>query len=169
MKLKFLLNTLEIDGPIKVGEQIGNFYLTTIDNKRVELEQIKGKWSILSFYPAINTVTCSAQLKWFFSENHSFRDQIKIINISADKPEVITKHLKKKGHTQTKQKTVYSDYDGFSFGKQAGVLIKKKKMLCRGVMVIDENRMVKYVQIVPRIEKQVDFNNLITFLEKIED
>ncbi len=35
-------------------------------------------------------------------------------------------------------------------------------------MVIDENRMVKYVQIVPRIEKQVDFNNLITFLEKIE-
>ena len=52
---------------------------------------------------------------------------------------------------------VLSDYAERDFGKKFGTLIKELKLLTRAVFVLDKDNIVKYVQYVPEITNEPDY------------
>jgi thiol peroxidase len=51
-----------------------------------------------------------------------------------------------------------SDYRDVSFGNAYGVLIKDLKLLARAVFVVDKKGVVRYLQIVPEIATEPDYD-----------
>jgi thiol peroxidase len=51
-----------------------------------------------------------------------------------------------------------SDYRDASFGNAYGVLIKDLRLLARAVFVVDKKGVVRYLQIVPEIATEPDYD-----------
>ena len=56
---------------------------------------------------------------------------------------------------------MYKLKDLIDFGKKFGTLIKELKLLTRAVFVLDKNNVVKYVQYVPEITNEPDYEAAI--------
>jgi len=76
----------------KVGDKVSNFELLDSEQKLVNLDEFKGKWVILYFYPKDNTPGCTNEACDFTDSLNYFKsaDAI-IIGVSPDKP---SSHLK---------------------------------------------------------------------------
>jgi thiol peroxidase len=56
------------------------------------------------------------------------------------------------------QVTTYSDYKDVDFGTKYGVLIKELRLLARTVLVVDADNVVRYIQIVPEVADEPDYD-----------
>ena len=54
-----------------------------------------------------------------------------------------------------------SDHRDASFGRAYGVLIKDLRLLARAVFVVDKKGVVRYVQIVPEIATEPDYDAVL--------
>ena len=54
-----------------------------------------------------------------------------------------------------------------SFGKDWGVLIDELKILARAVFVLDSKGVVQYVQVVPEVAEEPDYDSAIAAVEKL--
>ena len=63
--------------------------------------------------------------------------------------------------TGVKNVVTLSDHRDASFGKAYGVLIKDLRLLARVVFVVDKAGVVRYVQIVPEIAAEPDYNAVL--------
>jgi len=61
-----------------------------------------------------------------------------------------------------------SDYRDASFGKAFGVLIKELRLLARAVFVIDSKGIVRYIQIVPEIASEPDYEAALDAVKGLE-
>lgn len=72
---------------LKIGVQAPEFSLPDNDNKIYKLNDLKGKWVVLYFYPKDNTPGCTLEAKDFTEKIKEFekRNAI-IIGVSPDSP-----------------------------------------------------------------------------------
>jgi thiol peroxidase len=56
---------------------------------------------------------------------------------------------------------VLSDYRDRSFGKAYGVLIRESQLLARCVFVVDRANIIQYIQLVPEIGQEPDYQSVI--------
>jgi thiol peroxidase len=61
-----------------------------------------------------------------------------------------------------------SDYRDASFGKAYGVLIKDLRLLARAVFVVDNKGIVRYVQIVPEIATEPDYDSALKAVQELK-
>jgi thiol peroxidase len=54
-----------------------------------------------------------------------------------------------------------SDHRDASFGNAYGVLIKELRLLARSVFVIDQSDVVRYMEIVPEVTNQADYEKAL--------
>jgi peroxiredoxin Q/BCP len=82
---------------LKVGDDAPNFCLIDKDNKKVCLEDFRGKYVILYFYPKDNTPGCTTEAIGFTSILPDFQklDAV-VIGVSPDSPESHAKFAEKK-------------------------------------------------------------------------
>jgi len=70
---------------LKVGTQAPNFKVLNQDNKEVSLEDFKGKWVVLYFYPKDNTPGCTVEAKEFEKLREEFeKENVVILGVSKD-------------------------------------------------------------------------------------
>ncbi len=82
--------------PIKPGDPAYNFTLISDDGKTVKLEDYKGKWVVLYFYPKADTPGCTTQAKEYTKLIDEFRkNNIQVFGISTDDLESIRKFKQK--------------------------------------------------------------------------
>jgi len=60
----------------------------------------------------------------------------------------------------------YSDYKNASFGNAYGVLIKELRLLARSIFVIDKDNIIKYVEIVPEITEQPEYDSVLKTVKR---
>jgi thiol peroxidase len=65
------------------------------------------------------------------------------------------------GAAGVKNVQTLSDHRDASFGKAYGVLIKDLRLLARAVFVVDKKGIVRYVQIVPEIATEPDYDAVL--------
>ena len=164
MKLKFITKTINIGTPPKIGEKIENFYLIDDKLNKVKLSDLKKKWTIISFFPSLDTKVCSLQVKYFSDYVKKLKD-IAMINVSVDLPFAQQRFCKE--NKISKKTHVLSDYR-HDFASKTNLLIKEVHLLCRGVMVIDQKNVVKYLEISKNIVKQVNFKSLVKFIDSLK-
>ena len=150
---------------IKVGQQAPEATLTANDLSEVKLSSlIKGKTTILSVVPSLDTGICDLQTRRFNTEAGKLGDKVQILTISVDLPFAQKRWCGSAGVDKIK---TLSDYRYASFGEAFGVLIKGLRLLTRAIFIVDTNGKVRYVQLVPEITTEPDYKAALDALQKI--
>ena len=149
---------------IKVGDKAPEF--TAVDNglKPVKLSDFKGKVKLLSIFPSIDTGVCSMQTHKFNSEAGSYGDKVAFIAISVDLPFALKRFCGAEGINNL---TTLSDYKEVDFGSKYGYLIKDLRLLARGVVVIDKDDVIRYVEVVPNVGHEPNYDEALKVLKTL--
>ncbi len=163
--IKFKGSPLTLEGDlIKIGAKSPDFKVVSQDMKEVTLSDFRGKVKVITFFVSLDTSVCDLQVRKFNNEATAFSSDIVVLGISKDLPFAQKRFCEMNG---IKNVTVLSDYRYSSFGKNYGLLIKEWNLLARGVLIIDKNDIVRYVQIVEELTNQPDYEDVLKTLKEI--
>ncbi len=130
--------------------------------KPIRLADLKGKPTLLSVVPSLDTGVCQKQTKRFNEELGALGDRINAVTISLDLPFAQNRFC---GAENIKNMRVGSDYQDRQFGKNWGTLIEELKILQRSVFVLDKNGKVVYAQQVKEVTEEPDYAAALTALK----
>lgn len=166
MELKVTINgnPLTLTGQaVKVGDKAPDFTVLDADLKEVRLSDFKGRIKLISVTPSLDTPVCDMQARRFNEEAAKLPEDVVVINISMDLPFAISRFCTTSGIDKVK---AYSDHRDASFGNAYGVLIKELRLLARSIFVIDEEDVIRYIEIVPEIKNPPDYEKALEAIKK---
>ncbi|MBK7921232.1 thiol peroxidase [Veillonella sp. YH-vei2232] len=146
-------------GPeVKVGQAAPDF--TLLDNGLAPktLKDFAGKVKVISVVPSLDTGVCDAQTRWFNQDATKLSDDVVVLTVSMDLPFAQKRWC---GAAGVENVVTLSDHKDASFGENYGFLIEELRLLTRGVVVIDKNDKVTYVEYVPEVTHAVNFDATI--------
>ena len=158
-------NPVDVAGNLpKVGSTAPNFTLVDKALADVTLDSFAGKRKVLNIFPSVDTPTCAASIRAFNKLAASINNTV-VLNISADLPFAQTRFCAAEGIENVQN---LSSMRGRDFLMNYGVLLFTSKLagLCaRAVIVLDEKNIVKYVQLVPEIAEEPNYDAAIAALK----
>lgn len=137
-----------------VGAVAPDFAAIDSASKEVHLHDFKGKTVVISVFPSIDTSVCASQEREFNRRATATHDNVVVVSISKDLPFALSRFCAAEG---LKNVHPLSDYRASEFGIKYGFLIKENMLLARGVVVVDTNGKIAYVQYVDDITKEPDY------------
>ena len=149
---------------IKVNDIAVDFSVLNNSFKEVKLSDFDGKVKILSIFPSIDTGVCSKQAHTFNSEASALSDDIVILAISNDLPFALNRFCSADG---IKNIITLSDHKNLDFSAKYGFLIEELRLIARGVIVIDKDNIVRYVQYVPEITTEPDYQSALSVAKEL--
>ncbi|NFE19867.1 thiol peroxidase [Clostridium botulinum] len=157
MEIKFMGNPMTLEGnELKIGDMAPDF--TAIDNnmKPVSLEDTKGV-RILSVVPSLDTEVCDLETRTFNSKAAEIPN-VTIYTISMDLPFAQARWCGAHGVDKV---ITLSDFKDRLVGKNYGTYIKELGLLTRAVFVIDSNNKITFVEYVPEVTNQPNFDKVL--------
>jgi thiol peroxidase len=149
---------------VKVGDRAPNFQVVDNAMQPATLDSFKGKVKIISSVPSLDTPVCDMETRRFNEEAGKLPDKVAVLTISMDLPFAQKRWCAAAGVEKVK---TLSDYQNRSFGCAYGVLIKELKLLARAVFIVDEQDMVRYVEIVPEMTKEPDYDRVLNAVKAL--
>lgn len=143
---------------VKVGDKAPDFRVMDNAMQPVTLESFKGKVKIITSVPSLDTPVCDMETRRFNEEAAKLSDRVTVLTISMDLPFAQARWCAAAGVENVK---TFSDYQDRSFGLAYGVLVKELKLLARAVFIVDDQDVVRYVQLVPEITREPDYDQVI--------
>jgi len=151
----FLGNPVSFTGKqLQVGDKALDFSLTATDLSKKSLADFDGKKKVLSVVPSIDTGICSTQTRRF-NEELAGLDNTVVLTVSMDLPFAQKRWC---GAAGVDKVITLSDHKDASFGENYGFLIEELRLLTRGVVVINKENKVTYVEYVPEVTQAVNFD-----------
>ncbi|MCO6456050.1 MAG: thiol peroxidase [Pirellulaceae bacterium] len=150
-------NPLTLAGDaVQAGQPAPDFKLHYYEGglKALTLADLRGKPSILSVVPSLDTPVCATQTKRFNEELSALGDRINAVTVSLDLPFAMNRFC---GAESIQNMRVASDYQDRNFGQRWGMLIEELKLLARGVFVLDASGNVVHAQTVPEVTSEPDY------------
>ncbi|HSV88832.1 MAG TPA: thiol peroxidase [Bacteroidales bacterium] len=142
---------------VTAGSPAKNFIAVGNDLKLVSLSDFKGKVRIISSVPSLDTGVCASQTIRFNQEAAGLKNT-QVITISCDLPFA----QKRFCASQEIDKIVtLSDHKDVDFGVKYGFLIEELRLLARGVIIIDKDDIVSYVELVKEISEHPDYEKAL--------
>lgn len=148
---------------ITVGDIAPDFNVLTKDLKSYNLKEMGSKKKLISVVPSIDTGVCDLQTIRFNEEAGKLQDTI-VATISMDLPFALSRYCASKG---IENAITLSDHREGSFGLSYGFLIKELRLLSRGVIVLDQNNKVTYVEYVKEVGEHPDYDRALAEVEKL--
>ncbi len=158
-------NPVDVAGNLpKVGSTAPNFTLVDKALADVTLETYAGKRKVLNIFPSVDTPTCAMSVR-AFNKHAAALDNTVVLNISADLPFAQTRFCAAEGIENVVN---LSTMRGRDFLMNYGVLLFTSKLAglaARAVIVIDENNVIKYLELVPEIANEPNYDAAIAALK----
>ncbi|WP_303059049.1 thiol peroxidase [Veillonella magna] len=154
--ITFVGNPMTLVGKeVKVGDKAPDF--TLLDNGLAvkTLKDYEGKVKIFSVVPSLDTGVCDAQTRWFNQNVTALSDDVVVLTVSMDLPFAQKRWC---GSAGVDNVVTLSDHKDASFGTNYGFLIEELRLLTRGIVVVDKNDKVTYVEYVPEVTNAVNFD-----------
>ncbi|TWU66324.1 thiol peroxidase [Crateriforma conspicua] len=164
--ITFKGNPMTLEGDeLTVGGPAPDFTLHFAGNglETLTLADLKGKPTIISVVPSLDTPTCAIQTKRFNQELAAMGDSINAVTVSRDLPFAQKRFC---GAEDIDMKTA-SDYQTHDFGRDYGLTIAELKLLARAVVLLDADGKVVYTQIVPEVAEEPDYDAALAELKKL--
>lgn len=155
-----------VGNEINVGEKAPEFTVLTPDLAPVQFSSFLGKRCIICSVPSIDTPVCDLETKRFNQEASRLGPDVVILTISMDLPFAQKRWCAANGVDRVH---LLSDHRDASFGTSYGVLIKELRLLARAVFLVDGGGLVQYVQIVPEVTKEPDYEAVLEALKKMSE
>ncbi len=128
----------------------------------VSLADLKGKPSIISVVPSLDTPVCQTQTKHFNQQLAELGDRVNALTISLDLPFAMNRFC---GAEDIQNMKVGSDYQDRAFGTGWGVLIEELKLLARAVFVLDADGKVVHAETVPEVTDEPSYEQALSALK----
>ncbi len=151
---------------VKEGSQAPDFKVHYFEGglKTITPADLKGKPTIISVVPSLDTGVCAIQTKKFNEQLASMKDKINAVTISLDLPFAMNRFCGAETITNLR---VGSDYMDRNFGNAFGVLIEELKLLARSVFVLDKDGKVVHAQVVPEVTQEPNYEAALTALKSV--
>ena len=128
------------------------------------MADFEGKIKVISVVPSLDTGVCDAQTRWFNQDATKLSDDVVVLTVSMDLPFAQARWC---GAAGVENVITLSDHKDASFGQNYGFLIEELRLLARGVVVIDKNDKVTYVEMVPEVTNSVNFDGVIEAVKEL--
>ena len=140
---------------VQVGDKAPAF--TLLDNGLGEktLADYAGKVKVISVVPSLDTGVCDAQTRWFNQNVSKLGENVVVLTVSVDLPFAQKRWCGAAGIDQVE---TLSDHSDLSFGENYGFVLEGLRLLSRGIVVIDKDDVVRYVEYVPEVTSAVNFD-----------
>lgn len=149
---------------LKIGDSAPDAVVIDNDMKPFNLSLMRGKISIISAVPSLDTPTCDIETRRFNAEASRLGSDISILTISMDLPFAQKRWCGAAGVDKVK---TLSDYKDASFGMAYGVLIKELRLLARVIFIVDRQGIIQYKQVVKEISSEPNYDEVLTAAKKI--
>ncbi|MEI7527925.1 MAG: thiol peroxidase [Elusimicrobiota bacterium] len=150
---------------IKVGMTAPDFKVTDNDMLPMKFSRVYGgKVAVISAVPSLDTPVCDLQTRRFNKEAEALGPDVGVLTVSMDLPFAQRRWC---GAAGVKAVRVFSDYQKADFGKTWGILIKDLRLLARAIFIVDKNGIVQYVQLVPEVTQEPDYNAVLAALKDL--
>jgi thiol peroxidase len=161
---------LPLAGPeLKVGDKAPDFRLhqrSPEGLKDVTLEDFAGKTLILSVVPSLDTPVCEIQTKKFNEEAVNLPVDVETLTVSMDLPFAQARFCSEKGiHSME----TASDHRDAGFGLAYGTLIEPLRLECRAAFVVAPDRTLRYVEYVPEVTDQPNYDSVLAAAREPND
>jgi thioredoxin-dependent peroxiredoxin len=150
---------------VKAGEKAPDFEVTANDLSPVKFSSFTGKVCIIASVPSLDTSVCDMETRKFNEKASQLGSDVNVLTISMDLPFAQKRWC---GAAGIKNLQTLSDYRDASFGKAYGVLIKDLRLLARAVFVVDKKGVVRYLQIVPEIATEPDYDAALKAVKDLQ-
>lgn len=141
-KAKFGSFDISLSGEeLKIGDKAPTFKALTKDLEDYEFYKEMQGVTIISVVPSLDTSIC--ELQTYMLNKASQEDMLNIVSISNDLPFAEQRFVREKGSENI---LFLSDYLHSDFAKSYGVLIEEYNLLNRAIFVIDENKIIRYLE-----------------------
>jgi thioredoxin-dependent peroxiredoxin len=149
---------------VKVGQKAPDFEVTANDLSPVKFSSFAGKVCIIASVPSLDTAVCDLETRKFNEKAGQLGGDVVVLTISMDLPFAQKRWC---GAAGIKNVQTLSDHRDASFGKAYGVLIKDLRLLARAVFVVDKKGVVRYLQIVPEIATEPDYDAVLKVVKEL--
>lgn len=156
---------LDLVGPeLKAGDAAPDFTAVAAGLEVVTLAKTPAKTRLFSIVPSLDTGICAIQTKKFNEKLAELGDKVVSYTVSLDMPFAQKRFCDAEKITNL---TNLSDLADGSFGKNYGVLAKGLPigLLARSIVIVDKNNKIAYVQIVPEIAQEPDYDAVLAALK----
>jgi thiol peroxidase len=154
-----------IGNEIKVGDRAPEVKLLNNELNEVSLSDYRGKVCVILSVPSLDTPVCDAETRKFNEYAGTLGTNVTIIGVSMDLPFAQKRWC---GAAGVERVTTLSDYRDRSFGNEFGVMIKELGLLARAVYVLDQEGVVRYVQLVKEVTNEPDYEEVRDAIRKCE-
>ena len=151
-------------GPeLKVGDTVPEFSVQTADTLQTvgwsDLSENGTKAVLMILVPSIDTSVCSLETGKFNRHVASLpADKIKVVTLSTDTPFAQARWAKEEKITNIQ---MLSDHKDRTVGEAFGAQVKEMGMLSRSIYLADKGGVVRYVQVVPEIAMEPDYDAVL--------
>lgn len=155
-----------VGSELNVGSMAPDFTIHFFEGglKKITLSDLKGKPTLISVVPSLDTGICQIQTKKFNSEIAALADKINALTVSRDLPFAMNRFC---GAEEIKSMKVGSDYQDGNFGNSFGLMIDELKLLARAVYVLDANGKVVYKEIVPEVASEPNYEPALAAIKSL--
>jgi thioredoxin-dependent peroxiredoxin len=161
-------NPLTLIGPeVKAGQPAPAFHLKAYENggmQTIDNSTIKGKPTVISVVPSLDTPVCQIQTKKFNQELAKYGDKINALTVSLDLPFAMNRFC---GAEDIKGLRNGSDYMDREFGTNWGMLIKELMILARGTFVVDADGTVVFAEQVKEVANEPNYDGTLAALQAL--
>jgi thiol peroxidase len=149
---------------LRPGDKAPEFRLHYFQDgmKELTLRDLKGKPTIVSVVPSLDTGVCAMQTMKFNEQLAELGDAVNALTVSMDLPFAQLRFCKEK---EIANMRTASDYQTHQFGKDWGMLIEELQFLARGVFVLDANGKIVYAQTVKEVAQEPDYDAALDALK----
>lgn len=143
-----------------VGAMLPDVTLTKGDLSRIAIKEFQGNKIVLNIFPSVDTSVCALSVKKFNKEIAAIKNA-KVLCVSKDLPFAQGRFCGAEGADQV---VMLSDYVSGEFGKKYGVEMLEGPLLgllARSVVVADEQGKVLYVELVPELSEEPDYDKAL--------
>ncbi|MFO0959066.1 MAG: thiol peroxidase [Isosphaeraceae bacterium] len=162
-------NPIALAGPkLKPGDKAPDFTCATGMMSTSSLADTSGKARLFNVVPSLDTPVCSIQTKKFNESLAAMGDKIAAYTVSVDLPFAMGRFC---GDNKVTVLQNLSDARDHSFGKNYGVLIEglALPLLARAIFVVDPSNTITYVEIVPEIAQEPNYEPALAALKAAAD
>lgn len=163
-KVTFAGNPVTLQGKeAEPGHSAPEFEVIGNDLKPVKLTDFNGKIKIIAVYPSIDTSVCAAQNRRFNQEADKLENTV-VLSISCDLPFAQKRFCAAEGLNNI---ITLSDHRDLDFGKKYGFVMKGLRLLARGTVIIGADNKVKYVEYVPEVTEEPDYDKALKVVKDL--
>ena len=155
-------NPMTLIGPaLKPGDKAPEFEVIDQGLGPVTLASSKGKVRFFSAVPSLDTPVCSTQTKRLSEALKALGGAVQFYTVSADLPFAQKRWCGAEGVNAV----TLSDHRSLSFAEHYGILIKELRLLTRAIFVVDAADRITYVEIVPEITSEPNYEKAVAALK----